>query len=252
MARGERAEACAGADEGAAADARAAQREVGDAAVAAAQRDRAAAAGTGPAWTTTPAHAARTVSPGGREVGTAVGAGRERRRGRVVEAARHLAWDRPLPSLGSGGGGIGQVRQDGECRRDEEGGRGRGDAHGATVRVGSGRIARMARSRCRLDAESLRSCAWSVRIAPGSTGGRARRRDRPNVGTLAGSRPGPTLGPCSDHNVGSTASRGGSRRSARVATTTSGAPLARRVPDVVASRATSPRPPCRARSPARP
>ena len=45
------------------------------------------------------------------EIDAPVRARRERRVARVVEGARHLAWDRSQPSLGLGGGGDRQRRQ---------------------------------------------------------------------------------------------------------------------------------------------
>ena len=109
VAAGERAEVRAGADSNPAPDRGGTQGQMRDETGAAAQRDRRGAAGHR-AGVDDAAVAGSADGRAGRraEIRPAVGAARERCRGRVVEAARHLAGNRPLPSLGSGGGGMGQ------------------------------------------------------------------------------------------------------------------------------------------------
>ena len=61
---------------------------------------------------------------------------------------------------------MGQERQDGERRRDGEGGRGRGDAHGTTVRVGAADRPD-GTELVRIDAELVAKSVWLVAsVAP--------------------------------------------------------------------------------------
>ncbi len=112
VARRERADRRAGADGRARADRDRPQRQVGHAAGAAADAHHALPGD--PARVHDAAGARRADRRARRrgEVDAAVRARRERRAARVVERARHLAWDRSQPSLGQGGGGDRRERQD--------------------------------------------------------------------------------------------------------------------------------------------
>ena len=115
------------------------QRQVADAAAAAANAHHAPVTRDRPGMD----HRSAARGPDRRprtsgEVGAAVRTGRERRGGGVREGARDPAWDRPQPSLSQGGGGDRQRHQDRGHEghggsRDGKSGRERGGAHEANL-----------------------------------------------------------------------------------------------------------------------
>ena len=171
VAGGDDADRRAGPNRRSGADRHGRQREVAHAAAAALHAHDAALTGDRPGVYHRPA--ARGADRGARtggEVGAAVCAARERRVARVREGARHLAWNRPQPSLSQGGGGNRQRHKDRDQEgygrdRDGKSGRGRGGAHERNVRWGRGVRPGCALDRCGVGAESLRMRVVRARCA---------------------------------------------------------------------------------------